>query len=73
MEGLDIRADDYVIKPFDSREVLVQVKTLITLRRDLLARWGQQFTLGPSTIEVTTLDERCCHAMNADSPLELFE
>jgi len=58
MEGLEIGADDYIIKPFDSREVLARVKNLITLRRNLRAKYGQQVTLGVSTMEVTSLDER---------------
>jgi signal transduction histidine kinase/DNA-binding response OmpR family regulator len=58
LEGLDIGADDYVIKPFDAREVLARVKNLIMLRRNLRAKYGQQFTLTASTMEVTTLDER---------------
>ncbi len=42
LEGLDIGADDYIIKPFDSREVLARVKNLIDVRRTLRAKYGHR-------------------------------
>ena len=35
LEGLDIGADHYVVKPFDARELIARVKNLIATRRTL--------------------------------------
>ena len=58
LEGLDTGADDYIIKPFDARELTARVKNLIGLRRSLREKYGRQVILGSSPVEVTTLDER---------------
>jgi signal transduction histidine kinase/ligand-binding sensor domain-containing protein/AraC-like DNA-binding protein len=58
LEGLETGADDYIIKPFDAREVLARAKNLIELRKSLRGKYSRQVTLGPSKIEATTADER---------------
>jgi signal transduction histidine kinase/ligand-binding sensor domain-containing protein/DNA-binding NarL/FixJ family response regulator len=58
LEGLDVRADDYIIKPFDAREVVARAKNLIELRKSLRDRYSRQVTIGPSKIEATTADEQ---------------
>ena len=58
LEGLDIGADDYIVKPFDARELTARVKNLIELRRSLREKYRAPGDTGVLTIEVTTLDER---------------
>ena len=39
LEGLDLQADDYLTKPFDSRELLARTANLIKTRKRLLAKF----------------------------------
>jgi YesN/AraC family two-component response regulator len=41
LEGLGLGADDYLIKPFDTDELLVRVKNLIDLRKFLQEKFGK--------------------------------
>jgi signal transduction histidine kinase/DNA-binding response OmpR family regulator/streptogramin lyase len=58
LEGLDVGADDYVVKPFDARELMARAKNLIDTRRKLWEKYHRQVTLGPSNIPVASADER---------------
>ena len=58
LEGLDVGADDYVVKPFDARELVARVKNLIETRRKLWEKYHRQVTLGPANIPVASADER---------------
>ena len=58
IEGLETGADDYLVKPFDKKELQVRVKNLIEQRRQLRERYSRQVTLQPRQIAVTAADER---------------
>jgi DNA-binding response OmpR family regulator len=58
IQGLDVGADDYVVKPFEPRELEARVKNLIENRRKLREKYHRQVTLGPENIPVTSADER---------------
>jgi signal transduction histidine kinase/DNA-binding response OmpR family regulator len=58
LEGLDTGADDYIIKPFDARELTARAKNLIELRKSLREKYGCRVILGSSLIEVRTTDEQ---------------
>jgi signal transduction histidine kinase/DNA-binding response OmpR family regulator/ligand-binding sensor domain-containing protein len=58
LEGLDIGADDYVVKPFDARELMARAKNLIDTRRKLREKYHRQVTLGPANITVGSADEQ---------------
>ncbi|MFQ5628653.1 MAG: helix-turn-helix domain-containing protein, partial [bacterium] len=58
VEGLELGADDYLIKPFDSRELQVRVKNLIEQRQKLRERFGREIKLQPKDIAITSADER---------------
>ncbi len=58
VEGLETGADDYIIKPFDARELQVRVKNLIEQRRKLRERFRQEITLQPKEIAITSMDEQ---------------
>lgn len=55
--GLSTRADCYLVKPFDSTELLAQVKNLIEQRRLLRQRFSGSVVLKPSEMAVTPMDE----------------
>ena len=58
LEGLDIGADDYVVKPFDAQELSARVKNLIETRKRLREKYHQEVILGPGNTPVTSTDER---------------
>ncbi len=57
LHGLDTGADSYLVKPFDSSELLVQVRNLIEQRRRLRERFSAPIVLKPSELGVTPMDE----------------
>jgi signal transduction histidine kinase/ligand-binding sensor domain-containing protein/DNA-binding response OmpR family regulator len=58
LEGLETGADDYIIKPFETKELIVRVKNLIDSRRTLRERFSKELTVSPSDITVTSTDEK---------------
>ena len=61
IEGLEIGADDYLIKPFEPKELLARVKNLIELRRKLRERFNIAVPLKPGEIAVTSMDDVFLH------------
>jgi signal transduction histidine kinase/ligand-binding sensor domain-containing protein/DNA-binding response OmpR family regulator len=81
LEGLELGADDYLIKPFDARELQVRVKNLIEQRRKLRERFGKEIKLQPRDIAITSADEKFLaramavveeHISEADFDVETF-
>ena len=56
-EGLETGADDYLIKPFDSKELMLRVKNLIEIRRKLRQRFSKITMLKPSEMDVSSTDK----------------
>lgn len=59
IEGLELGADDYLVKPFVAKELLARVKNLIEQRQLLRQRFSKEIIkVAPSEITVTPVDER---------------
>ncbi|RPH90521.1 MAG: response regulator, partial [Calditrichaeota bacterium] len=56
IKGLELGADDYLIKPFEAKELRVRVKNLIALRQRLRERFSRAVLLQPDDIAVTPMD-----------------
>ncbi|MFZ5518086.1 MAG: two-component regulator propeller domain-containing protein [Candidatus Zhuqueibacterota bacterium] len=63
--GLELGADDYLIKPFEMAELQTRVKNLIEQRRQLREKFSRNIFLQPSEIAVTSYDQQFLqHVMN---------
>lgn len=57
IEGLQYGADDYVTKPFNTRELVSRVENLIDGRRKLKEIHKQQFIMSPGEVKATSMEE----------------
>ncbi|MCK5149122.1 response regulator [bacterium] len=57
IEGLELGADDYLTKPFDSAELIARTRNLIEQRHRLRERFGTEAVLGSSTHGLNSADQ----------------
>jgi signal transduction histidine kinase/DNA-binding response OmpR family regulator len=57
LHGLEQGADDYIVKPFDTAELVARVDNLIKNRLHLKARFAEAVSMKPSEIATNSLDE----------------
>ncbi len=55
--GLQVGADDYLVKPFNVKELKIRVKNLIDSRRALRERFSSNSIIKPGEISVTSRDK----------------
>ncbi|MFP4846549.1 response regulator [Winogradskyella sp. PE311] len=58
LTGLEVGADDYITKPFNSKLIITKAEKLIENRRLLQQRYSQELVLLPKDISITNLDEQ---------------
>jgi signal transduction histidine kinase/DNA-binding response OmpR family regulator len=58
LTGLETGADEYLTKPFDSRELIIRSQNLIESRQKLRERFGREIRIQPKDITVTSTDEK---------------
>jgi signal transduction histidine kinase/DNA-binding response OmpR family regulator/streptogramin lyase len=56
LEGFETGADDYVIKPFDAKELLARVHNLIEIRQVLRKKFREKIFLEPGDIPLSSAD-----------------
>lgn len=58
IEGLETGADAYLSKPFNAKELRVQIKNLIENRQNLRERYRKELITTPTKVEVTSIEEQ---------------
>ncbi|HIB48566.1 MAG TPA: response regulator [Flavobacteriaceae bacterium] len=56
-EGLELGADDYVLKPFKTKFLETRVQNLVLSRKQLRERYSQEVVLKPKDISISRIDE----------------
>jgi YesN/AraC family two-component response regulator len=57
LEGLETGADDYLTKPFDSRELFVRIKNLLEQRKRIREKFGQELSPLPEINKLESSDQ----------------
>ncbi|MFK7847566.1 MAG: response regulator [Rhodothermales bacterium] len=63
ISGLETGADDYLVKPFNARELQIRVRNLIEQRQKLRERFVRQGMLRPRELEVMSVDDTFLHRL----------
>jgi two-component system, OmpR family, response regulator len=69
--GLELGADDYIVKPFAPRELLARIQAFVRRRRGALLPGSGELKVGPLTVDTGSLELRLNGELIALSPTEL--
>ncbi|MBN1560193.1 response regulator, partial [candidate division KSB1 bacterium] len=58
LSGLEIGADDYIVKPFSAPELRARVRNLIEQRRRLREKFSRKLSVDASEVTVTSMDRK---------------
>ncbi|MBN2103417.1 response regulator [bacterium] len=58
IQGLETGADDYLVKPFNEKELSVRVRNLIEQRKKLFKRYKNNILMPLSEVAITSADEQ---------------
>ncbi len=58
IEGLETGADDYLVKPFHAKELLVRIENLLLQRKLLRQKFAGTIQLKPSELSVKSIDQQ---------------
>lgn len=57
LEGLEIGADDYLTKPFESRELFVRIKNLLEQRKRIREKFSKDDKVVPESVKLNKVDD----------------
>jgi len=57
-QGIEMGADDYILKPFEMEYLVLRIKNLLTSREQLRRLFQINSSLDPSAVTVSSLDEK---------------
>ncbi len=58
LEGLSQGADDYLVKPFNTRELLLRMENLMRLRKEIQKKYSGTMLYQPSAEKIQSVDQR---------------
>jgi signal transduction histidine kinase/ligand-binding sensor domain-containing protein/DNA-binding response OmpR family regulator len=56
IEGLERGADDYLTKPFTSRELFIRIRNLLEQRKKLKEKFSREISIEPEIVTTTSVD-----------------
>jgi signal transduction histidine kinase/DNA-binding response OmpR family regulator len=58
LTGLETGADDYLVKPFSTRELLLRTKNLISGRKKIIEKFSRTASFNPSEVSASAIERR---------------